>query len=250
MRNSFPLLALIFGVLVGAGAWLCDTLIQLTMPGDPCQPLFMWVTVAIFSAVFLTSMAYLGVLTIRMTESRWIRHFPNNGIAHVIGCATLFFTAMSPLIVLKGPKSSTTYGERVAVIEALEHLTVAENAVEKYFREQTHFPSALQDAGVKAKPDSISTTVESLVSTQDGAITLTFAAQRYPNLNGKTLVARPHMDGGQRSPGIAAVVTFPIIRAQCGAETKPPVACYHTGGRQSNDRNSAFAQRLFPPPPG
>jgi hypothetical protein len=199
MRNAYPLNALIFGTLVGAGAWLCDTLIQLTMPGDPCQPLFMWVTVAIFSVVFLISIAYLGVLTIRVIESRWLPRFPNTGMAHVIGCAALFFTAMSPLIVLRGPKSSTTYGERVAVIEALEHLAVAENAVEQYFREQKHFPSALQEVGVKQKPDSTSTTVGSLVSTQDGAITLTFDAPRYPNLHGKTLVARPLMDDGRFS---------------------------------------------------
>jgi hypothetical protein len=195
MRNSLPLNAALFSVLVGAGAWLCDTLIQLTLPGDPCHDIFMWVTVAIFTAVFLTSMAYLGVLTIRVVEGRWVRGFPNSGAAHVIGCATLFFTAMSPLIVLKGPKSSTTYGERVAVTEALQHAAAAERRLEDYWRTNGHFPATLQDAGVKEKPDSMSTTVGSLVSTQDGAITITFDAPRYPNLHTHTLVIRPSRDG-------------------------------------------------------
>jgi hypothetical protein len=195
MRNSLPFNALLFSVLVGAGAWLCDTLIQLTLPGDPCHDMFMWVTVAIFTVVFLTSLAYLGVLTIRVVEGRWVRGFPNSGTGHVIGCATLFFTAMSPLIVLKGPKSSTSYGERVAVTEALEHAAAAERAMEAYWRANGQYPVTLQDAGVKEKPISMSTTVGSMVSTQDGAITITFDAPRYPNLHGHTLVVRPSRSG-------------------------------------------------------
>jgi hypothetical protein len=197
MPNSLPLSAALFSVLVAAGAWTCDTLIQLTLPGDPCHDVFMWVTVAIFSVVFLLGMAYLGVLTIRVVEGRWLRGFRNTSFWHAVGCATLFFTAISPLIVLKGPKSSTTYGERVAVIEALEHVAAAKKAIESYWRERRHYPVALQDAGVRQKPDSLSTAVGSIVATQDGAITLTFDAPRYPNLHGKTLVVRPNQDDGE-----------------------------------------------------
>lgn len=195
MSRSLFLNAVLFAVLVGTGAWLCDTLIQLTLPGDPCHDIFMWVTVAIFTVVFLVSMVYLGVLTIRVVEGRWVGGFPNIGAAHVVGCATLFFTAMSPLIVLKGPKSSTTYGERVAVTEALEHAAAAERAVEAYWRSNGHFPVTLQDAGVSARPASMSTTVGNMVATQDGAITITFDAPRYPNLHTRSLVVRPSIDG-------------------------------------------------------
>jgi hypothetical protein len=196
MPNSLPLSAALFSVIVAAGAWTCDTLIQLTLPGDPCHDVFMWVTVAIFSVVFLLGMAYLGVLTIRVVEGRWLRGFRNTSVWHAVGCATLFFTAISPLVVLKGPKSSTTYGERVAVIEALEHVAAAKKAIESYWRERRHYPAELQDAGVRPRPDSLSTAVGSIVSTQDGAITLTFDAPRYPNLHGKTLVVRPSQDDG------------------------------------------------------
>jgi hypothetical protein len=195
MSKSTILNALLFAILVGAGAWVCDTLIQLTLPGDPCHDIFMWVTVTIFTVVFLASMAYLGVLTIRVVEGRWVRGFPNTGWGHVIGCATLFFTAMSPLIVLKGPKSSTTYGERVAVIEALEHAAAAERAVENYWLSKGSFPVSLQDAGVGERPASMSTTVGRMVATQDGAITITFDAPRYPNLHDRSLVVRPSIDG-------------------------------------------------------
>lgn len=220
MRNSLPLSAALFGALVAAGAWTCDTLIQLTLPGDPCHDIFMWVTVAIFSVVFLLCMAYLGVLTIRVVEGRWVRGFRSSGFTHAVGCATLFFTAISPLIVLKGPKSSTTYGERVAVIEALEHVAAAKKAIESYWRENRHYPADLREAGVPRKPDSLSTAVGSMVSTQDGAITLTFDAPRYPNLHGRTLVVRPsHDDGGFRWDCRGGDIPDHTRPAQCRSES-------------------------------
>jgi hypothetical protein len=140
-------------------------------------------------------MAYLGVLTMRVVEGRWVWGFPHNLIAHAIGCATLTFTAMSPFIVLHGPKSSVSYGERVAVIEALEHAQSAQKAVERFWLTHQHFPGDIVEAGIRAKPDSAATAVELFTVTHDGALTLTLASPRYSNLDAKTLVMRPTRNG-------------------------------------------------------
>lgn len=196
MRNSLSLAAAVFCTFIASGALVSDSLIQHTLPGDPCYSLFLWATVAMFTAVFAVSMLYLGVLVVRVVKARWIRLFPNNGIAHATGCAALMFTAMSPIIVLHGPRSSVSYGERVAVIEALEHALAAEKIIERFWRTHGHFPGDIGEAGLPERPASSSSALGRFNVTNDGALTLTFASRRYASLDGRTLVIRPTTHDG------------------------------------------------------
>jgi len=196
MRNSLLVSAILFCALVALGAWVCDTLIQLTLPGDPCYGLFLGITVAVFSVVFLLSMGYLGVLVMRVVEDRWVPGFPRHGIAHAVGCATLFFTSMSPFVVLHGPKASTSYGERVAVIEALQQSVAAQKAVEQFWRAHERFPINISEARVRERPDTLATVIQSITLGDGGVITLSLATHRYPSVDKKTLVLIPTTNAG------------------------------------------------------
>ncbi|GEM_PF-271440 len=194
-RTLFPAAAC--GALVLAGAWLADRLIGLILPGDPCHDLLMFVTVGYFSVVFLAAMLYLVGLTLRITRPHRRHLLPRRTATHVLGCAALGFSALTPFIVLHGPHSGVAYGERVAVTEALGRTVLLQQALAAFWRAHGRFPADVQELAWVPPDQSTASSVRRIAFDALGHITIEFASRRYTHLDGRTLVLRPQWQAGQ-----------------------------------------------------
>ncbi|HTT09189.1 MAG TPA: pilin [Gammaproteobacteria bacterium] len=204
-----------YAILVLGGAWLGDRLIGLIVPDDPCHDPLMIITVAYFSIIFLTGMFYLVGLTLKITRPNRRHILPRRTGTHLIGCAALGFSALTPFIVLHGPHSGVVYGERVAVTEALERTVMLQQALSAFWRQHGHFPA--NEKELPALPDqSASSVARRIAFNAFGDITVEFASRRYTHLDGQTLVLRPQLQNG-----------LPVWDCQGGSlsDLQRPAAC-------------------------